>query len=1011
MGSAVDVVYLDMEFSETAQLPHVLTYERVFPQRVHHIFSKRDLHGTQEVYAEHAHYTLTVNGKKYMLKLQKNREFLGKEFSVTYYLEDGTELTQAQDEMDHCFYHGYIDGEKVSSASVNLCKGISGFFQMNGQMYLIEPLPEEEGQGAHAVYKFEHLKKKRGTCQDSYNSTVYDYGPKLASMLKPQPWRSTPLQTSTRYVELFLVVDHSEYLKYRDIPTVQHRMKEIVNHVDQLYRPLNFRIALIGMEIWTNKDKILLSSNAGETLDNFLSWRKSDLLRKKIHDNAQLITGMDFEGSTVGLATKLAMCTSDSGGVNQDHSANPIGAASTMAHEMGHNLGMAHDEDVEKCSCSVSREKGGCVMSKSVGIVFPKLFSSCSRKDLQTFLRVANPTCLLNAPDSNQLFGGPVCGNDFLESGEECDCGTPEECTNPCCNATACRLKEGAECAEGDCCYQCKIRSVGEMCRKKKGECDLPEYCTGNSAQCPDDAFQENGASCSSGTGYCYNGVCPSYSQHCHTLWGSEAQVAPDVCFRNNIQGNKHLHCKKTQNGYEGCRLKDVKCGRMHCIKGAEFPVTNNKYMIKLYGGQECKVAELPEEESEETGDPGMVPIGTKCGSGMVCFDGKCQDLSVYGEKNCSAKCNNKGICNHKRECHCDAGWAPPYCDQKFTDNNSGREKTVLIVGILVAILLFAVFFASGIFCKIFYKKKQQKKYSQKRMAHKLAKVRSCPFPLFQFLGFILDSLKMRISLPLNREEKICRAVQHLAVMRRVQQSGQSQDGQRDSGPVSEQTRGYEIPLLKLTDRIFAWAEENPSHLSTVHIKEHLNTLVDQLCRGLTVAGEWFLNQDIFRQLTRMWGLPDVDLIATQTITPGSGLFNPLFQENGRSRANIKRHLIGYPQLIASTANLQDSKSTFIIIAPSDGMEKTTEEVSLWRRIDSLPASSQDQPEIWGLNEVIQTVRPGDTLTSDHLHVVPYFKKNKKQKSLIYKGNYWLTKQKSRSGFLTLFVKKRTFYL
>lgn len=63
---------------------------------------------------------------------------------------------------------------------------------------------------------------------------------------------------------------------------------------------------------------------------------------------------------------------------------------------------------------------------------------------------------------------------------------------------------------------------------------------------------------------------------------------------------------------------RDVKCGRMHCIKGETFPITNNKYIIQLHGGQECKVAELSEKESGETADPGMVPTGTKCGNGMV---------------------------------------------------------------------------------------------------------------------------------------------------------------------------------------------------------------------------------------------------------------------------------------------------------------------------------------------------------------------------------------------------------
>lgn len=51
----------------------------------------------------------------------------------------------------------------------------------------------------------------------------------------------------------------------------------------------------------------------------------------------------------------------------QDHSPNPIGVACTLAHEMGHNLGMDHDENVQGCYCPKSRTRGGCVMAGSIG--------------------------------------------------------------------------------------------------------------------------------------------------------------------------------------------------------------------------------------------------------------------------------------------------------------------------------------------------------------------------------------------------------------------------------------------------------------------------------------------------------------------------------------------------------------------------------------------------------------------------------------------------------------------
>uniref|UniRef100_A0A3B4GDS7 Disintegrin domain-containing protein n=1 Tax=Pundamilia nyererei TaxID=303518 RepID=A0A3B4GDS7_9CICH len=55
------------------------------------------------------------------------------------------------------------------------------------------------------------------------------------------------------------------------------------------------------------------------------------------------------------------------------------------------------------------------------------------------------------------LLGGPRCGNLYVEKGEECDCGLLEECEDPCCNASTCKLVPGAQCSsDGICCQDCK---------------------------------------------------------------------------------------------------------------------------------------------------------------------------------------------------------------------------------------------------------------------------------------------------------------------------------------------------------------------------------------------------------------------------------------------------------------------------------------------------------------------------------------------------------------------------
>ncbi|NXK75153.1 ADAM8 protein, partial [Amazona guildingii] len=632
----------------------------------------------QSIYPDRVLYSIRAEGRDYLLRLEKNKALLGQHYTETHYLADGTEVMEKPDVQDHCFYQGHVQGHTNSAVSISTCGGLSGFFQVNGTMFLLEPL-EEDAAGLHAVYRAAHLRGKRGTCREPSATLEYDHEPKIPAAMKLHRWKSTPLHKGPRYVELVLVVDNEEFRKHKDLRTVQNRMKEIVNHVDKLYQPLRLRVALIGLEVWSYKDKIVVSPNPEVTLDNFLHWREAELLRRKPHDNAQLITGIDFHGTTVGLAKKLVMCTRDSGGVNQDHSTNPIGAASTMAHEMGHNLGMSHDEDVAGCRCPVPKADGGCVMAASVGLVYPKLFSRCSEQDMWQFLGDPRTSCLLNVPRADELYGGPVCGNQFVERGEQCDCGVLEECSDNCCNATTCQLREGAECARGECCQDCKVKAAGVLCRASKNDCDLPEHCTGLSAECPEDVFQENGISCHNGNGYCYNGACPSHGEQCRALWGAGLTQPHCCCCCPWVLPHR-----------------DVKCGTLLCLSDNTSPVLGAGSYSLFFGRFKCKAVIASSDANEVVAKLRLVPTGAKCGEEMVCYGGRCQNLLVYGNKNCSAKCNNHGVCNHKRECHCEPGWAAPYCEHQISGMAAG-SSSVVVVAVLAVLALCGILLCGGI--------------------------------------------------------------------------------------------------------------------------------------------------------------------------------------------------------------------------------------------------------------------------------------------------------------------------
>lgn len=640
-----------------------------------------------EMFPDQLSYQLFFGGRNHTIHLQKNRQLIAQNFTEIYYQDDGSVVSRNPDLKDSCYYHGHIEDVEDSSVSVGICSGIRGSVRMKEQMYVIKPV-SDHNDGDHVIYKHKHLRQKR--------NTFAFYEPPVIASLKSSRWKMKSFNTP-RYVEMFLVVDNTEYQKFRsNVDTVRERMLEVMNHVDKLYRPLNIRVLLVGLEVWSTQDQIVVSVSSDDTLSRFIEWRKTSLLTRVKHDNAQFVTGIDFLGDTVGLANRFAMCGEKSAGVNQDHNGNPLGLASTIAHEMGHNMGLSHDKD--HCTCATHNSI--CIMTERVGELFPDLFSDCSLEQMSVFLHNVNPGCLLNPPASDGLYGGPLCGNEFLDAGEECDCGSVQECDNPCCDATTCRLTEGSRCAHGDCCENCQIKSSESLCRESVSECDLVEYCTGLSHQCPPDDFHMNGIACGSHEGYCYNGRCPTHLQHCQSLWGTGASMASDSCFYRNTFGRNDSHCGKTKDGYRACSRESMFCGKIFCVGGNEYPVTGQKAIISTKRGL-CNIA----GDGSEDNNLSMVPTGTKCGHNKVCYDFTCQDVNVYGSnEDCSLKCNGRGICNQNNECHCDPGWAPPYCDVQYLQLTSRRLKNVGISVAAAVVFLLLVFAGFGVF---YYKRRK----------------------------------------------------------------------------------------------------------------------------------------------------------------------------------------------------------------------------------------------------------------------------------------------------------------
>ncbi|XP_037339264.2 A disintegrin and metalloproteinase with thrombospondin motifs 12 isoform X2 [Pungitius pungitius] len=384
------------------------------------------------------YYKVNHGGYSLMFNLTANVGLL----SSNYVLErrnggaGGTERRRSAGSTCHLL--GTVEAPGVrGTAAISTCEGLRGFFSLPEGRFFIEPVQRSLDDPAgtpepHIVYSSVPTGRQRNKRSAEPEETHSSCGVQDASgdavqvekereewereqqrggdRAQPRRWRSVSRE---RWVETMVVAD-AKLIEYHGSDNVESYIFTIMNMVAGIFHDASIgnaiHVMLVRLILLQGEEKGLkIVHHADTTLTSFCAWQKnlnpqSDT-HPAHHDVAVLVTrkdicaGMNQPCETLGLSHLSGMCQPHrSCNINED-SGLPV--AFTIAHEMGHSLGIHHDGHGNDCE---PQGRHPFIMSRQLMYdSSPLTWSSCSKEYITRFLDRGWGFCLDDRPSKRDL--------------------------------------------------------------------------------------------------------------------------------------------------------------------------------------------------------------------------------------------------------------------------------------------------------------------------------------------------------------------------------------------------------------------------------------------------------------------------------------------------------------------------------------------------------------------------------------------------------------------------------
>ena len=334
---------------------------------------------------------IDISISRYNLILSLNVLLISPQFTSTILDEDNKQTSRKK--LKNCYYQGQLEPFEYDgtifhdwNAVISLCKGLQGHFGNSMDGYIVILPNVTNYTTVHQQHHLHHVLKSGTRFTFRVNPLKVNFSDNSFNRGQQQQLAEFP------FIELQVVNDKYIYDSHgKDVDSLEFYNAIVINEVDLLYNSLGIDVTLISIVTWKTKNMVDAYDDIDKVLVSFGLYNLQYIPYR--YDIAVLLSSFQIEDSA-GIAQSGGACGKFNVVFVGTDATNLHFIAVTMAHEIGHSLGMKHDEEFPDGECTYGILEKCIMTTESDGYNIPEKWSSCSQRTAKRALRNPEYNCL-----------------------------------------------------------------------------------------------------------------------------------------------------------------------------------------------------------------------------------------------------------------------------------------------------------------------------------------------------------------------------------------------------------------------------------------------------------------------------------------------------------------------------------------------------------------------------------------------------------------------------------------